>query len=85
MTWSKYVFFFYLQFWWANAEEDNMKTEGKKSLQDAARTDDDKGQNHKVLASEDINVNEKETGLASINLEEVAELHHDNQKQDEKG
>ncbi|XP_022722860.1 myb-like protein X isoform X2 [Durio zibethinus] len=55
-------------------EEDDMTTEGKKSLQD-----DDKGQNH-----EDIYVNEKETGLASINQEGEAELHDDNRNQDEK-
>ncbi|XVE81700.1 hypothetical protein DITRI_Ditri15bG0086700 [Diplodiscus trichospermus] len=64
--------------------EDDMKTEGMKSLQDVAPTDDDKGPNHEVVASEDTHINEKETGLASINLEEVAELNNDNQKQDEK-
>ncbi|XVF28751.1 hypothetical protein REPUB_Repub15cG0057400 [Reevesia pubescens] len=65
-------------------EEDNMKTEGKKSLQDAARTDDDKEQNHEVPASEEIYTNEEEMGLGSINLGGVAEPHDDNQKQDEK-
>ncbi|XP_022760200.1 midasin-like [Durio zibethinus] len=66
-----------------NKEEDNMKTEGKKSMQDAARIDN-KEQNHEVLASETIYVNEKEAVLASINLGGVAEPHDDNQKQDEK-
>ncbi|OMO54712.1 hypothetical protein CCACVL1_27653 [Corchorus capsularis] len=65
-------------------KEDNMKTEGEKPLQEAGRTDDVKGQNHEVVASEDANNNEKETGLAPSNLE-VAEPHDDKQNQDEKG
>ncbi|XP_021291802.1 uncharacterized protein LOC110422277 isoform X2 [Herrania umbratica] len=67
-----------------NKEEDDMKTEGKKSLQEAAPADDVKGQNHEVPASEDVYKNEKDTGLASTNLEGVAEPHYDNHKQDEK-
>lgn len=62
-----------------------MKTKGKKSLQEAAPTDDVKGQNHEVPAFEDAYKSEKDTGLASTNLEGAAEPHDDNQKQDEKG
>ncbi|XP_017975921.1 PREDICTED: uncharacterized protein LOC18603083 isoform X2 [Theobroma cacao] len=67
-----------------NKEEDDMKTKGKKSLQEAAPTDDVKGQNHEVPAFEDAYKSEKDTGLASTNLEGAAEPHDDNQKQDEK-
>ncbi|XWS39255.1 hypothetical protein CRYUN_Cryun18bG0035100 [Craigia yunnanensis] len=61
-----------------------MKTEGKKSLQDAARKDDDKEQNNEFPPSEDIYIKENETGLASINLEGVKEPHDDIQRQAEK-
>ncbi|XVF63022.1 hypothetical protein PTKIN_Ptkin09bG0055400 [Pterospermum kingtungense] len=63
-------------------KDDNIKNEDAKSLQDAAQKDDDKEQNHEVLASE--NKYEEGTGLASTNLEGVTELHNDNQIQDEK-
>ncbi|XVF38310.1 hypothetical protein REPUB_Repub20aG0090200 [Reevesia pubescens] len=63
-----------------NKEEDNMKTEGKKSLQDAARTDDDKRRNQ-VPSSKDIYKNEKERGFEH---DVLASPDAENQKHDEK-
>ncbi|XVF63027.1 hypothetical protein PTKIN_Ptkin09bG0055800 [Pterospermum kingtungense] len=63
-------------------KDDNVENEDKKSLQNTAQKDDDKEQNHEVLASEDKY--EEEIRLVSTKLEGVAELHNDNQKQDEK-